>query len=168
VETLVNTSVIVDVDWLDVLSPFTVEEVPATQTKLDDTLAVKAKPTASPLQMVSADAELITGVALFVKTTSSETTQGPSVTVQLSVTEVPAGTPVTAVVGEDGVAIDAEPATTVQSPLPEDGVLPANVNDPLPHCAWSVPALAVTVGGVIVMVAEPSGPQQPAADCARK
>ena len=167
-ETFVNTSVIVDVDWLDVLSPFTVEEVPATQTKLDDTLAVKAKPTASPLQMVSDDADVIAGAALLVKTTSSNTTQGPSVTVQSNVAEVPAGTPVTADVGDDVVVIDAEPATTVQRPLPEVGVLPANVNDPLPHCAWSAPALAVTVGGVIVMVAEPSGPQQPAADCARK
>jgi hypothetical protein len=85
--------------------------------------------------MVSDDAELITGVELFVKTNSSETTQGPSVTVQSNVAEVPAGTPVTADVGDDVVVIDAEPATTVQRPLPEVGVLPAKVNDPLPHCA---------------------------------
>ena len=129
-----STSEIVVEVWLEVVSPLTCAAEPADHTKLEATLAVSAKPTASPLQIVSDEAELITGVALFVRTTSSETIHGPSVTVQRSVAEVPAGTPVTAVVGEDGVAIETDPATTVQSPLPEDGALPANVKAPLPHC----------------------------------
>jgi hypothetical protein len=127
----------------------------ATQTKFDGTVAVKLRPTSAPLHIVNDETDVIAGTALLVNITSSNTEHGPSVTVHRKVAEVPSGTPVTADVGDDGVVIDADPATTVQSPLPEVGVLPAKVNDPLPHCAWSAPALAVTVGGVIVMVAEP-------------
>jgi hypothetical protein len=135
VETFVNTSVIAEVDWLDVLSPFTVEDVPATQTKLDDTLAVKDKPTSSPLQIVSAEADVIAGTALLVNITSSNTEHGPSVTVHLRVADVPAGTPVTEDEGEEGVVTEADPEITVHSPVPGEGVFPANVNEPLPHCA---------------------------------
>lgn len=94
---------------------------------------MNVNPTASPLQIVKDEADDITGTALFVKTTSSKTEQGPSVTVHLNVAEDPEGTAVTVEVGEVGLVMVAVPEIIVQSPVPGDGVFPVRVNDPLPH-----------------------------------
>jgi hypothetical protein len=154
--------------WLVKLSPLITAELEATHVNEDAIDAENVRPTASPLQMVSAEAEVIDGTALLVKTTSSKTTQGPSVTVQRSVADVPAGMPVTADDGEEGTATLAEPEITVHNPVPGEGEFPASVNEPLPHCTWSTPAFAETVDGVIEITAAPSGPQHPLADLALK
>jgi hypothetical protein len=62
------------------------------------------------------------------------------------VAELPAGTPVTPDVGEDGFVIVAVPETTDHEPLPTVGVFPASAKLPLLQFDWSLPALAV-VGG---------------------
>ena len=64
-----------------------------------------------------------------VRTTVSEEVQVPLVVVQLSVALVPAGTPVTPEVAEDGVVIVAVPLTTLQTPVPTLGALPASVKE---------------------------------------
>ena len=53
--------------------------------------------------------------------------------VHRSVAGVPAITPVTPEVVELGVVIVAVPLTTLQAPVPVEGVLPARVNEPLLH-----------------------------------
>jgi hypothetical protein len=78
----------------------------------------------------------VTG-ALFVKITSSLEEHVPLVTVHLNVILLPAiklETPVVGLVGVVMVAPFAVP-TIVQRPLPTEGVLAANVNAPLLHCA---------------------------------
>jgi hypothetical protein len=72
--------------------------------------------------------------ASFVSTTSSEDEQVPLVIVQRNVAGVPAVTPVTPDVGDDGVVIVAVPLTTLHTPVPEEAVLPARVKAPLLHC----------------------------------
>jgi hypothetical protein len=79
----------------------------------------------APAQIVAGDK--VGGVA-FVKITSSVTAvQGGFVTVHLNVALVPAGTPVTVEVGEDGVVIVAVPLTTVHVPVPAAGAVAASV-----------------------------------------
>jgi hypothetical protein len=70
-------------------------------------------------------------------------TQTPFVIVHLKVL-TPTLNPVTPDVGEVGVVTVAEPAITVQAPVPKEGVFPANVAV-VPQTAWSGPA-AETVG----------------------
>jgi hypothetical protein len=86
-------------------------------------------------------------LALFVKTTSSLDEHVLFVTVHLNVTELPAVKPEIPVVALVGVVIVAPFAapTIVQTPLPTEGMLPAKVNVPLLHCAWSTSALAITL-----------------------
>jgi hypothetical protein len=88
---------------------------------------VNANPTASPLQIVNEEADVIEGMALFVKTISSNTEHGPSVTVHRKVTEEPEGTAETVEVGDEGLVTVAEPEITDQSPVPGEGLLPARV-----------------------------------------
>lgn len=83
------------------------------------------------------------GRLLLVSITSSWDVQVPLVVVQRNVALVPAGIPVTLDVGDDAVVMVAVPLTTVQRPVPVVGTLPAIVNDPLLHWAWSAPAFAV-------------------------
>ena len=78
-----------------------------------------------------------------VNTTSSADVQVPLVVVQRSVALVPAGIPVTLEVRRPGVVIVAVPLTRVHVPVPVVTALPASVNVPLLHCAWSGPAAAV-------------------------
>ena len=85
---------------------------------------------AQPLRSVPAFA--VVGAALLVSTTSSaDAVQGALLMVQRRVALLPAGTPVTVEVGEEGVVIVAVPLTTLQLPVPTVAVLPANVNEPL-------------------------------------
>jgi hypothetical protein len=84
---------------------------------------------------------------LLVNTTSSLEEHVPFVTVHLNVTEVPAVKPETLVVAlVVGAAIVAPfvAPTIVHKPFPTEGVLPAKVNAPILHFAWSTLALAVT------------------------
>ncbi len=91
---------------------------------------------------------VVVGGLAFVNTTSSvAAVQGGFVTVHLNVTLVPAGTPVTPEVGDDGFAIVAVPLTTVHVPVPAAGVFPARVKFPLLQFDWSGPAFAV--GGCV-------------------
>ena len=74
------------------------------------------------------------GTVLFVNTTSSEdAVHAPLLIVQRSVALPPDGTPVTPDVAEDEVVIVAVPLTRLQAPVPVVAVLPASVNEPLPH-----------------------------------
>ena len=57
--------------------------------------------------------------------------QAPLVIVHLSVVVLPAVTPVTVEVGEVGVVIVPGPLTTVHTPVPITGELPASVKSPL-------------------------------------
>ena len=62
--------------------------------------------------------------------------------VQRRVAGVPAVTPVTPDVGEEGVVIVAVPLTTLQTPVPTLALLPASVKDPLLQFTRSLPAEA--------------------------
>ena len=72
-----------------------------------------------------------------------EGTQTPFVIVHRNVL-TPTLNPVTPDVGEVGVVTVAEPAMTVQAPVPKEGAFPASVAVG-PQTAWSGPA-AETVG----------------------
>lgn len=88
------------------------------------------------LQLTRSEPALATvAAAWFVKTTSSVDEHVPFVIVQRKVAGVPAVTPVTPEVGEDGDVIVAAPLTTLQAPVPEVAVLPASVKEPLLHCS---------------------------------
>ncbi len=63
--------------------------------------------------------------------------------VHRKVAELPAGTPVTPEVGEDGFVIVAVPEATDQDPLPTVGAFPASVKLPSLQFDWSLPAFAV-------------------------
>jgi hypothetical protein len=90
----------------------------------------------------SAPAAAVVGNAWFVSTTSSEDVHVPLVIVQRRVAGVPAVTPVTPEVGEEGVVIVAVPLTTLQTPVPTLALLPARVKAPLLQLTRSVPAAA--------------------------
>ena len=68
--------------------------------------------------------------------TKSKELQAPFVTVHFNVADVPTGTPVIVVVGEDGVVMVAVPLSNVHTPVPAAGVLCVIVKSPLSHCAW--------------------------------
>jgi hypothetical protein len=54
----------------------------------------------------------------------------PLVIVQVKTALVPTGTPDTADIGDDVLAIEAVPLKTVHNPVPIAGTLPANVKEP--------------------------------------
>lgn len=72
------------------------------------------------------------------------------VIVQRKVAGVPAVTPVTPEVGEEGVVIVAVPLTTLQAPVPVVAVLPANVKEVLLQLTISEPALATVAAAWFV------------------
>jgi hypothetical protein len=115
-------------------TPVTFAPVPALLTpavKLPPPVQPEpVKEAAAPAQIVTGDGKV--GGLLFVKITSSvAAVQGALVTVHLNVALVPAGTPVTPEVGEDGVVIVAVPLTTVHVPVPAAGAVAASVKLPL-------------------------------------
>ena len=61
---------------------------------------------------------LTVGPALLVTVTSSDAVHPPVPVVHLTVALVPAATPVTVVVGDEGVVMAADPLTNVQVPVP--------------------------------------------------
>ena len=69
-----------------------------------------------------------------VNTTVSADVQVPLVIVQRKVAGVPANTPVTPEVAEEGEVIVAVPLITLQLPVPTLGALPASVKELLLHC----------------------------------
>jgi hypothetical protein len=72
-----------------------------------------------------------TGNELLVNITSSGGGEhGDAVIVHLNLALVPGGTPVTAEVGDVGLAIVAVPLSTVQKPVPGEGEFPASVKLP--------------------------------------
>jgi phosphohistidine swiveling domain-containing protein len=75
--------------------------------------------------------------------------QVPLVTVHFNTAVLPAGTPVTVDVFDVGLVMLAVPLKIVQSPVPGLGLFPANVNDPLLHWAWLLPALEVTGASLV-------------------
>lgn len=79
-------------------------------------------------------ASAVVACASFFNTTSSVEEHVPLVIVQRSVALVPAGTPVTPEVAEEGVVMVAVPLTTLHVPVPTLAVLPASVKEPLLHC----------------------------------
>ena len=72
----------------------------------------------------------VTGLSFVNVTDELEVGHDPSVIIQIKTALVPTGTPVTADVGDDGIAIVAVPLNTVHKPVPTDGVLPAKVKFP--------------------------------------
>jgi hypothetical protein len=105
---------------------------------------------------------VVGGTLLFVSTTSSvDGIQGLFEIVHLKVALVPAGTPVTPEVGEDGVVIVAVPLTTLHAPVPTVAVLPASVNELVLHFTWSAPALAVVGDALLVRITSSVDMQAP-------
>ena len=78
-----------------------------------------------------------------ITTLSEDAVQGAFEMVQRKVDDPPMVKPVTPDVGDEGVVTTAEPDTTVQSPVPTVGVLPASVAVVVLHKDWSGPAAAV-------------------------
>ena len=76
-------------------------------------------------------------------TSSVEFAQVPFEMVHLRVAVVPAGTPVTAVPGEEAVVTVAVPAMTDQVPVPTEGVLAVILKVPLLQLNLSTPAFEV-------------------------
>ena len=66
---------------------------------------------------------------------------------------VPVVKPVTPEVGDAGVVTVAPPAITVQTPVPDVGVLPDNVAVvTVSHCVWSNPASAIVASASTLIV----------------
>ncbi len=80
----------------------------------------------------------------FVITTSSkDSVQDPLAMVHLSVAELPAGSPLTPLVGSLALTmVSAGPAVCVHVPVPTAGELAAMVKSGVPHCGMSGPASA--------------------------
>ena len=78
-------------------------------------------------------------------TTSSVELHVPLVIVQRNVMSVFVGTLVTVELCDELLVIEAPPEdpTKLQAPVPDEGLLPFNVNVEVLHNAWSVPAVAV-------------------------
>jgi hypothetical protein len=88
--------------------------------------------------------------ASLVRDTSSLLVQLPFVIVQRRIVVCPAVTPVTVVVGEDGVVIAPAPLCIVHIPVPTRAVLPARVKVEVAHWVWSVPAAATVTAASFV------------------
>lgn len=87
-------------------------------------------------------------------TSSVDGVQLPLVIVQRKVAVEPTINPVIPEVAEDGVVIVAVPETTVQEPVPTEGMFAAKVAVVTQAAkVWSVPALAV-VGNELTVVAK--------------
>ena len=71
----------------------------------------------------------VTGLSFVIVTVELDE-QDPLVIVQVKTALVPTGTPVTADVADDKLAIEAVPLNTLHVPTPTVGALPANVKDP--------------------------------------
>jgi len=113
----------------EVLGPETIDHAPVPTTGLFAASVTLAVDVQSAWSGPAADT---VGTAVFVSTTSSvDAAQGAFEIVHLKVALVPTGTPVTPDTGEAGVVIEAVPLTTVHTPVPIVGVLPANVKLPL-------------------------------------
>ena len=104
----------------------------------------------------STPAAATVGKARLVSTTSSKLEHDPFPIVQRSVTLNPAVSPVTVVVAELLLVINAplEAPCTVHVPVPTPGVFPPRVNVLVLHCSWSDPALAAV--GVALLVSTTS------------
>ena len=117
----------------------------------------------STSHLVSSEPADDVGFGLTVNVTSLlEAVHTPLEIVQRNVTLLPAATPVTVDVAEDGVVIAALPDTIDQTPVPTVGTLPASVKFPLPQFVKLDPATEV-VGNllmvrIIASVAEPQVP----------
>jgi len=85
-------------------------------------------------------------------TESCESGHTPLEIVQISVSELPAGNPVTPEVADVGVVIEVDP-NAVHKPDPMAGTLPANVAV-VPQTVWSGPALAMVGFWSDVMITE--------------
>ena len=72
------------------------------------------------------------------------------VIVHLTTVVEPAVTPVTVLVGDDGVVTTPGPLWMLHAPLPGAAALPASVNVVVLHKLWSAPAFAVGAGAVLV------------------
>src|SRR3970282_1556279 len=106
--------------------------------------AAMAKVLVLHCSMAGTPASATVGVAKLVSTTSSVVgVQVPLSTVQRRVTEVPAATPVTVVVANEGsVIVTAGPPTWLHVPVPTAGATAAMVKVlAVPFC-WSAPASA--------------------------
>ena len=66
----------------------------------------------------------------FVNVTVELDAQDPFVIVHFKTALVPTGTPDTADIGDDGLAIEAVPLKTLHTPTPDTAVFPANVKEP--------------------------------------
>jgi hypothetical protein len=92
---------------------------------------------------------------LLVKTTSSvDAVHGALLMVQRKVALVPAGTPVTVEVRDDGVVMVAVPLITLHKPEPMVGALAERVNDPTLQLDKSAPAFAVVGDWTMVTACE--------------
>ena len=78
--------------------------------------------------------------------------QDPLVIVHFKTVLVPAGTPVTVDVGDDGLEIVAVPLNTLHAPTPTAAVFPANVKEPELQFVWAIPADATVTGVSFVKV----------------
>ena len=129
-----------------VATPDKVNSVPPTTAHLD-----------------SSDPADDVGFGLTVNVTSLlEAVHTPLEIVQRNVTLLPAATPVTVDVAEDGVVIAALPDTIDQTPVPTVGTLPASVKFPLPQFVKLDPATEV-VGNLLMVriIASAADPQVP-------
>ena len=97
--------------------------------------------------VVSTPPFAVTAISL-VRVTEELEEQAPFVTVQRTVVDVPAVTPVIVVEALLVEVIVPKPLTTDHTPAPTEGVLPANENVLLSHCG----ALAVTVAVVGALI----------------
>ena len=86
-----------------------------------------------------------------ITTSALEEGHTPLEMVQRKVADVPGSNPVTPEVGEEGVVVVAEPATTDQAPVPIPGELPAKVVVVTLHKVCAGPASA-TVGRALMVI----------------
>ena len=87
--------------------------------------------------------------------------QAPFVIVHFKIALVPTGTPDTADVGDNGLAIVAVPLKTLHVPTPNNAVFPANVKDPELQFDWAGPATATVTGLSFVNVTVELDEQDP-------
>src|SRR3970040_530630 len=108
------------------------------------TLAFMAKVLLAHCSIAGTPASAAVGVAKLVSTTSSVVpAQVPLSTAQRRVTEVPAATPVTVVVANEGsVIVTAGPPTWLHVPVPTAGATAALGQCLSLHFCWSMPASA--------------------------
>ena len=124
-----GTPVTVDVgdDGLEIVAiPLTTLHVP---TPTNAVFPTNVKEPELQFDCAGPAAATVTGLS-FVNVTVELDEQDPLVTVQVKTALVPTGTPDTADIGDDGLAIEAVPLRTVHNPVPIAGTFPANVKEP--------------------------------------